>query len=61
MGNLQDSVHSVESVRELIAAGEQTLVVNTDDGTKIKLEIRLSPREREVLLAGGTLKFLRGA
>jgi aconitate hydratase len=51
----------IEGVRELIAAGEQTLVVNTDDGTKIELEIRLSPREREVLLAGGTLKFLRGA
>src|SRR5215210_1731179 len=32
--------------------------LNTDDGTKIELKIRLSPREREVLLAGGTLKFL---
>jgi aconitate hydratase len=51
----------IEGVREPIAAGEQTLVVNTDDGTKIELEIQLSPREREVLLAGGTLKFLRGA
>ena len=51
----------IEGVREPIAAGEQTLVVNTDDGTKIELEIRLSPREREVLMAGGTLKFLRGA
>jgi aconitate hydratase len=51
----------IEGVREPIAAGEQTLVVNTDDGTKIELEIRLSPRECEVLLAGGTLKFLRGA
>jgi aconitate hydratase len=51
----------IEGVREPIAAGEQTLMVNTDDGTKIELEIRLSPREREVLLAGGTLKFLRGA
>ena len=51
----------IEGVREPIAAGEQTLVVNTDDGTKLELEIQLSPREREVLLAGGTLKFLRGA
>jgi aconitate hydratase len=51
----------IEGVRESIAVGEQTLVVHTDDGTKIELEIRLSPREREVLLAGGTLKFLRGA
>ena len=41
--------------------GEQTLVVNSDDGTEIGLEIRLSPREREVLLAVGTITFLRDA
>ncbi|HKH36124.1 MAG TPA: aconitate hydratase [Rubrobacter sp.] len=57
----QGDTWKIEGVREPIAAGEQTLVVNTDDGTKIELEIRLSRREREVLLAGGTLKFLRGA
>src|SRR5215216_4898254 len=57
----QGDTWKIEGVREPIAAGEQTLVVNTDDGTKIELEIRLSPRERKVLLAGGTLKFLRGA
>jgi aconitate hydratase len=57
----QGDTWKIEGVREPIAAGEQTLVVNTDDGTKIELEIRLSPREREVLLAGGILKFLRGA
>ena len=51
----------IEGVRETITAGGQTLVVNTDDETKISLEIRLSPREREVLLAGGTLNFLRSA
>jgi aconitate hydratase len=51
----------IGGVREAITAGERTLVVNTDDGTQIELEILLSPREREVLLAGGTLKFLRGA
>jgi aconitate hydratase len=51
----------IEGVREAITAGGQTLVVNTDDGTEISLEIRLSPREREVLLAGGTLNFLRSA
>jgi aconitate hydratase len=51
----------IEGVRETITAGGQTLVVNTDDETEISLEIRLSPREREVLLAGGTLNFLRSA
>jgi aconitate hydratase len=51
----------IEGVRETITAGGQTLVVITDDETEISLEIRLSPREREVLLAGGTLNFLRSA
>ena len=49
----------IEGVREAIATGEQTLVVISDDGTEIGLEIRPSPREREVLLAGGTPVFSR--
>jgi aconitate hydratase len=57
----QGDTLKIEGVREAITAGGQTLVVNTDDGTEISLEIRLSPREREVLLAGGTLNFLRSA
>src|SRR5215213_4187097 len=57
----QGDTWKIEGVRETITAGEQTLVVNSNDRTQIGLEIRLSPREREVLLAGGTLKFLRGA
>jgi aconitate hydratase len=51
----------LEGVREAVTSGEQTLTVNSNDGAEICLEIRLSTREREVLLAGGTLKFLRGA
>jgi aconitate hydratase len=51
----------IEGVRKVVTAGEYTLLVNADDGTEISLEIRQSPREREVLLASGTLKFLRGA
>src|ERR671916_266193 len=47
----------IEGVRKVVTAGEYTLLENTDDGTEISLEIRQSPREREVLLAGGTLKF----
>jgi aconitate hydratase len=57
----QGDTLKIEGVREAITAGEQTLVLNTDGGTEISLEIRLSPREREVLLAGGTLNFLRSA
>ncbi|MGH3108958.1 MAG: aconitate hydratase, partial [Rubrobacter sp.] len=56
----QGDTLKIEGVREAITVGEQTLMVNVDDGTRIGLEIGLSPRERKVLLAGGTLKFLRG-
>jgi aconitate hydratase len=57
----QGDAWKIEGLREAITAGEQTLVVNTNEGTEIELEILLSPREREILLAGGTLKFLRDA
>jgi aconitate hydratase len=57
----QGDTWKIEGVHEAITAGEQTLVVNSNDRSRIGLEVRLSPREREVLLAGGTLKFLRGA
>jgi aconitate hydratase len=50
---------SIQGVREAVAAGKQTLTVNTNDGAEIELEIKLSSREREVLLSGGTLKLLR--
>jgi aconitate hydratase len=50
---------SIQGVREAVAAGKQTLTVNTNDGAEIELEIKLSPREREVLLPGGSLKLLR--
>ncbi len=39
-------------------AGESGLTAKSDGGT-FELEVRLSPREREILLAGGTLKYLR--
>jgi predicted aconitate hydratase len=50
---------SIQDVREAVAAGKQTLTVNTNDGAEIELEIKLSSRERDVLLSGGTLKLLR--
>ncbi len=57
----QGDTWRIEGVREAVAAGESTLTASSNDETKIGLEIRLSPREREVLLAGGTLKLLRGS
>jgi aconitate hydratase len=51
---------SIQDVREAVAAGKQTLTVNTNNGAEIELEVKLSPREGEVVLSGGILKFLRG-
>jgi aconitate hydratase len=50
----------IADVRKTIEAGETLLFAKGDDGSEIRLEARLLPREREVLLAGGTLEHLRG-
>ena len=48
----------IEGVRRAVEAGETTLSASTCFGGEIALEARLLPREREVLLAGGTLEHL---
>jgi aconitate hydratase len=55
----QGDAWRIEGVREAVAAGNSTLTAISNDGTEIDLEIRLAPREREILLAGGMLKYLR--
>ena len=55
----QGDVWKIEGVRAAIAAGETKLVARSEAGGEIELEARLLPREREILLAGGTLKYLR--
>ena len=49
----------MDSVREKIASGETELVAKSASGETLRLEARLLPREREILLAGGALKYLR--
>jgi aconitate hydratase len=49
----------IEGVRRAVESGETMLSALTGSGEEITLEARLLPREREVLLAGGTLKHLR--
>ena len=49
----------IESVREAITTSGSRLVAKSDSAEEIELEAQLLPREREVLLAGGMLKFLR--
>jgi predicted aconitate hydratase len=56
----QGDTWKIESAREVVASGETRLVARGDDaGTEIELEARLLPREREILLAGGVLKYLQ--
>ena len=49
----------IEGVREAIGSREIKLVAANAEGEQVPLEARLLSREREVLLAGGMLKYLR--
>jgi aconitate hydratase len=55
----QGDTWRIEAAREVIASGETKLVAKGDAGREIELEARLLPREREILLAGGMLEYLR--
>jgi hypothetical protein len=44
----------------LVSAQEPILAAKRDAGREIELEARLLAREREILVAGGMLKYLRG-
>lgn len=51
---------TINGVREKIASGDTELVLKSAGGEALRLEARLLPRERKILLAGGTLKYMRG-
>ncbi|QIN78168.1 aconitate hydratase [Rubrobacter marinus] len=53
-----DTWHMAD-VRETIAAGGEDLVAGSEAGEEIPLKVRLFPREREILLAGGKRGYLR--
>ena len=56
----QGETWRIESVREVVSAQEPILAAKSDAGREIELEARLLAREREILVAGGMLKYLRG-
>ena len=56
----QGETWRIESVREVVSVGGTILAAKSDAGREIELEARLHAREREILLAGGMLKYLRG-
>jgi aconitate hydratase len=55
----QGETWSIESVCEVLSSQGAILVAKSDAGREIQLEARLLPREREILVAGGMLKYLR--
>jgi aconitate hydratase len=56
----QGETWRIESVREVVSAQEPILAAKSDAEREIELEARLLAREREILVAGGMLKYLRG-
>jgi aconitate hydratase len=51
----------IDGLRVALAGGAKTVTCLTDSGAEIQLRIDLVPREREILLAGGMLGYLRSA
>src|SRR5215207_4798519 len=49
----------IEGARQAVESGGTELAAKSESGEEVKLEARLLPRERKVLLAGGMLKYLR--
>jgi aconitate hydratase len=49
----------IEGVQNEISSGGERLSAKSDTGREIALEVRLLPRERQVLLAGGMRRYLR--
>jgi hypothetical protein len=56
----QGETKRIESVREVVSARKAIVAAKSDAGREIELEVQLLPREREILQAGGMLKYLRG-
>jgi aconitate hydratase len=55
----QGDTWKIEGARAAVESGGTELAADSESGEEIKLEARLLPREREVVLAGGMLKYLR--
>ena len=47
----------IEGFREAIEKSDTAVLVNKDTGDRIELNLNFSPRQRRILLAGGTLNY----
>jgi aconitate hydratase len=55
----EGDVWRMEGVREAVAAGGEELTAEPEQGGAVALRVRLSPRERQTLLAGGLRALVR--
>jgi aconitate hydratase len=56
----RDDVLDFEALRESVAAGGPVAVTNERTGARFRMRCTLSPRERDMLLAGGLLAQTAG-
>jgi aconitate hydratase len=57
----QGDTWTIAAVREVLESGATRVVARTKNNTEIQLEVELLPLERDLLLLGGLLKYLRAA
>jgi aconitate hydratase len=56
---LQGQMLRIRAVRQALTSGIKQLVVKSDSGHEIPLLVSLLPREAQIVLAGGTIKYLK--
>ena len=49
----------IENFREAIKSSDKAVLVNRDNGARVELSLNFTARQREILLAGGTLNYTK--
>ncbi len=49
----------IENFRQAIKTSDRAVLVNAKDGTRVELSLSFTARQREILLAGGTLNYTK--
>jgi aconitate hydratase len=49
----------IEGFEEAIRSSDTAVLVNRKNGARVELSLNFTPRQREILLAGGTLNYTR--
>ena len=49
----------IENFREAIKSSDKAVLINRDNGARVELLLNFTARQREILLAGGTLNYTK--